>query len=143
MDTLNISVVLNVVLAGGALILLMKLLRTAKRFRALANDSSYARGVDDGRKELLDSIRYEREVYECRRTGLVKKETSLKIRESVMLGNLRLAYSDHEVTLASEVNQENVWHLIDKTGQALVGPDLGSVVQRVAPSVRKLFASAN
>lgn len=142
MDTLNLSLAINGVLAAAALLLLFRMVGGARRMRELSQEASYARGFAEGRKELLDSLRYEREIYECRRTGLVKKETALKIRETVMLGNLRLAHSDHEVVLTSEVSQENIWQLVDRTGNALIGPDLGSVVRTVAPNVRKLFSGA-
>ena len=91
---------------------------------------------------ILDSIRYEREVFECRRVGLVKKETALKVREAVYLGTLRIAQTEHEVVLASEVNQENLWGLVDHATQAAVGPEVTNVIRKLAPGVQKLITAA-
>jgi hypothetical protein len=141
MDLGIASLLVNVALLLGLVVLAQRLSATRAHVADLTKDAAFAAGYEKGRKELLDSIRYEREIHECRRTGVIKKETALKIRERVMLGNLRLAEADREVVLSSEVDQENVWSLLDRAGQALVAPELGAVIQTITPAVRKLLAS--
>ena len=142
MDTAPLSLSLNAVLAVAALLLLGRLIAQNRRVSALGRDAAFAEGFEAGRISILDSIRYEREVFECRRVGLVRKETALKVREAVYLGKLRIAQAEHEVVLASEVNQENLWGLVDHATQAAVGPEVTNVIRKLAPGVQKLITAA-
>src|SRR5688500_17425836 len=137
MDLEIVSLVVNVALLLGLIFLAHRLSATKAHVADLTKDAAFAAGYEKGRKELFDSIRYARGIHECRRTGVLRKETALKIRERVILGNLRLAETDREVVLSSEVDQENVWSLLDRAGQVLVGPEIGAVIQTITPGVRK------
>jgi hypothetical protein len=139
MDVGSLSLALNAILACAAIFLIVRLTRQNGQVASLSRGAAYSEGYQAGRKELLDSIRYEREVFECRRAGIVKKETTVKIREAVFLANLRIAQSEHEVVLASEVNEENLWSLVDRVTQAAVGPAITNVIRRIAPGVQHVL----
>lgn len=71
----------------------------------------------------------------------MRKETALKIRERVMLGTLRIAETEREVVLTSEVNEENVWNALDQArGLFLAGnPAAASFDRLIAPAARAIL----
>jgi len=141
MDTATISLGLNALLATLVIVLTLCLAFQNRKVSKLNREAAYAEGYAAGRKAAIDSIRYEREVFECRRAGLMRRETAVKLREGVFLGNLRIAQSEHEIVLSSEVNEENLWNVLDRATRSAVSPEVTSVVQVLAPGVKHLLNS--
>jgi hypothetical protein len=124
---------------AGALLLVVAIQQW--RLTHSSNRASYREGFEAGRAEVLNSITYEQEILETRRSGVMRKETALKIRERVMLGNLRIAETEREVVLTSEVNEENVWNVLDQArGLLLAGnPSAASVDRLIAPAAKVIL----
>lgn len=130
----SLIVVLLVLLVG----LSAYILAQQRRMARVVADSRYREGLETGRNEVMGSIRYEQEIFDTRRSGLVKKETLLKVRERVMLGNLRIAEMEREIVLSSEVNEQNVWSLLEQARSFVVqGVPAAAAVERIiAPAAR-------
>jgi hypothetical protein len=125
--------------------------RTAEDQRALLSEETrahgstvanaeYRRGYQEGAESVRRSIRYETEIFECRRSGLIKKDATLRIRERVMLENLQIAATEREVVVSSEVNRDNLWELVQRATSLASVPE-AEVVRRIAPGVLEALGS--
>lgn len=127
----------------AAAVLLALVIVQQWRMTHTAKDAQYRKGYEAGRSELLNSIRYEQEILETKRSGLMRKETVLKVRERVMLGTLRIAETERDIVLASEVNEKNVWNALEQAHSlALAGnPAVASFARLIAPAAKLALAS--
>ena len=136
-----ISTAVLVASLSAAIVVLGALLVVEHRkASSLAGKSKYDEGYRAGRDDVIHSIRYEQEIHECRRNGLLKKEVTLTIRERVMLGHLRISESEREVTIASDVDAASVWSALEHMGALLATPGAGQLVRVLAPAAKAFLS---
>jgi hypothetical protein len=97
-------------------------------------DLAYRRGYLAGKEAVRRAVRYDREIYDCKHTGLLKREVLLRIRETVWLEQLKIAEWEREVTLNSEVDLATVWQAVDRLLPFVPAGRVGTVVRGVAPA---------
>src|SRR5688500_11167879 len=128
---------------GGLVMILTRQLAAVRRDAAEASaQSRYEEGYRKGSEDVRRSIRYEEEITECKRSRVLWKDVVLKVRQRVLLDNLRVAEWEREVEVSSEVNGENVWHLLEATGAIVNAPRAVGAVRLIGPAVANALSAA-
>ncbi|HEX8393390.1 MAG TPA: hypothetical protein VF665_13685 [Longimicrobium sp.] len=104
MSPATLSYAANAVLALAMLVIAVRWITRHRTAGRVDREPLYREGYNDGRRAVLESIGYEREVIHCTLGGWIKRERVLKIREFVTVGNLRVAESTRDIVVRSETD---------------------------------------